>query len=33
LEFDMGIGLRLLNTENSDIPVIPGVGLGLFYRL
>lgn len=33
IELDWGFGLRLINTENQDIPLIPTAGLGLFYRL
>jgi hypothetical protein len=33
IDFDLGIGIQILNTERSDIPVMPFTGLVLFYRL
>lgn len=33
IELDSGIGLRLMDTSDWDIPVIPSFGLGLFYRM
>jgi hypothetical protein len=33
IEFDWGIGLRLMDTSGWDIPVMPSFGLGLFCRL